>query len=134
MVFGDSFVRLVMSRGTNGGEPAIALALHREMCFSRVSKQDEQSRRIAYHGYSAKWSEMPSPDDVIVTPLLERANPLYDLLVRLGKEIDPESGRVTALIIPGRLRWLGLLGREEERVIPWEHIRRLGEDIIFVRI
>ena len=49
-------------------------------------------------------------------------------------EIDPESGRVTALIIPGRLRWLGLLGREEERVIPWEHIRRLGEDIIFVRI
>ena len=35
---------------------------------------------------------MPSPDDVIVTPLLERANPLYDLLVRLGKEIDPESG------------------------------------------
>ena len=49
-------------------------------------------------------------------------------------EIDPERGRVTALIIPGRLRWLGLLGREEERVIPWEHIRRLGEDIIFVRI
>lgn len=92
VVFGDSFVRLVMSRGTNGGEPAIAMALHREMCFSRVSKQDEQSRRIAYHGYSSKWSEMPSPDDVIVTPLLERANPLYDLLVRLGKEIDPESG------------------------------------------
>ena len=47
-------------------------------------------------------------------------------------EIDPESGRVTALIIPGRLRWLGLLGREPEQVIPWESIRRLGEDIIFV--
>ena len=47
-------------------------------------------------------------------------------------EIDPESGRVTALIIPGRLRWLGLLGREAETVIPWERIRRLGEDIIFV--
>lgn len=92
VVFGDSFVRLVMSRGANGGDPTIALALHREMCFSRVSKQDEKSRRIEYHGYSAKWSEMPSPDDVIVTPLLERANPLYDLLVRLGKEIDPESG------------------------------------------
>ena len=26
-------------------------------------------------------------------------------------EIDLETGRVTALIIPGRLRWLGLLGR-----------------------
>ena len=47
-------------------------------------------------------------------------------------EIDPETGRVTALIIPGRLRWLGLLGREPETVIPWDGIRRLGEDIIFV--
>ena len=47
-------------------------------------------------------------------------------------EIDPGTGRVTALIIPGRLRWLGLLGREPETVIPWEGIRRLGEDIIFV--
>lgn len=47
-------------------------------------------------------------------------------------EIDPHSGRVTALVIPGRLKWLGLLGREPETVIPWERIRRLGEDIIFV--
>lgn len=47
-------------------------------------------------------------------------------------EIDPETGKVVALIIPGRLRWLGLLGREPETVIPWEGIRRLGEDIIFV--
>ena len=47
-------------------------------------------------------------------------------------EIDPETGRVTALIIPGKLRWLGLLGREEELVIPWSRIRKLGEDILFV--
>ena len=47
-------------------------------------------------------------------------------------EIDPETGRVTALIIPGKLRWLGLLGREEELVIPWSRIRKLGEDIQFV--
>ncbi len=47
-------------------------------------------------------------------------------------EIDPETGKVTALIIPGRLKWLGLLGREPETVIPWEGIHRLGEDIIFV--
>ena len=47
-------------------------------------------------------------------------------------EIDPETGRVTALIIPGRLKWLGLLGREPETVIPWERIHRLGADIIFV--
>ena len=47
-------------------------------------------------------------------------------------EIDPDTGRVTALIIPGRLRWLGLLGREAEIRIPWTRIRRMGEDIIFV--
>ena len=47
-------------------------------------------------------------------------------------EIDPKTGKVVALIIPGRLRWLGLLGREPETVIPWDGIRRLGEDIIFV--
>ncbi len=45
---------------------------------------------------------------------------------------DPESGRVQALIVPGRLRWLGLLGRETETVIPWEKLHRLGEDIIFI--
>ena len=49
-------------------------------------------------------------------------------------EIDPEGSMVTALIIPVRRKLLWLLGLEEERVIPWEHIRRLGEDIIFVRI
>ena len=47
-------------------------------------------------------------------------------------EIDPETGRVTALIIPGKLRWLGLLGREKEVVIPWERVQRIGEDILFV--
>ena len=47
-------------------------------------------------------------------------------------EIDPETGKVAALIIPGRLKWLGLLGREPETVIPWDSIHRLGEDIIFV--
>ena len=47
-------------------------------------------------------------------------------------EIDPDTGKVTALIIPGKLRWLGLLGREEELVIPWSRIRKLGEDIVFV--
>ena len=47
-------------------------------------------------------------------------------------EIDPETGRVTALIIPGKLRWLGLLGREKEVIIPWERVQRIGEDILFV--
>ena len=47
-------------------------------------------------------------------------------------EIDLETGRVYALVVPGRLRLFGLLGRERERVFPWSSIRCLGEDIILV--
>lgn len=47
-------------------------------------------------------------------------------------EVDLETGQVQALIVPGRLRLFGLLGREEERVFPWSAVRRFGEDIILV--
>lgn len=47
-------------------------------------------------------------------------------------EIDLDSGQVRALVVPGRLRLFGLLGREEERRIPWEAVHRFGEDIILV--
>ena len=47
-------------------------------------------------------------------------------------ELDLEDGRVTALIIPGRRRLFGLLGREADRLIPWSAVRRFGEDIILV--
>ena len=47
-------------------------------------------------------------------------------------EVVLESGRVTALVVPGRLRLFGLLGREEDRIFPWESVRRFGEDIILV--
>lgn len=47
-------------------------------------------------------------------------------------ELDVESGQVRAIVVPGRLRLLGLLGREEEQVFPWQAVRRFGEDIILV--
>ena len=47
-------------------------------------------------------------------------------------EIDLETGRVCALVVPGRLRLFGLLGRERERVFPWSAVRCFGEDIILV--
>lgn len=47
-------------------------------------------------------------------------------------EVDLESGRIRALVVPGRLRLFGLLGREEDKVFPWESVRRFGEDIILV--
>lgn len=47
-------------------------------------------------------------------------------------EVDLENGQVKALVVPGRRRLFGLLGREEDRYIPWAAIRRFGEDIILV--
>ncbi|HIV67672.1 MAG TPA: YlmC/YmxH family sporulation protein [Candidatus Butyricicoccus stercorigallinarum] len=44
-------------------------------------------------------------------------------------EIDTCTGRLVALVVPGRGR-LSLLGRRADCVIPWEAIRRIGDDII----
>lgn len=47
-------------------------------------------------------------------------------------EVDLETGQVRALVVPGRLRLFGLLGREDDTVVPWEAVRRIGADIILV--
>jgi len=47
-------------------------------------------------------------------------------------QLDLENGQVSGLIIPGRLRLFGLLGREEDHYIPWSAVRRFGQDIILV--
>ena len=49
-------------------------------------------------------------------------------------EVDLESGQVRSLVVPGRRRLFGLLGREEDRYIPWSSVRRFGEDIILVEV
>jgi len=47
-------------------------------------------------------------------------------------EIDLTSGQVHALVIPGRRRLFGLLGRDEDQRILWSCIKRFGDDIILV--
>lgn len=47
-------------------------------------------------------------------------------------ELDSESGAIEAIVVLGRLRLWGLLGREEDIVIPWRCIQRIGEDTILV--
>lgn len=48
-------------------------------------------------------------------------------------EVDIETGSVRSIVIPGRLRLFGLLGREEDKVIPWTAIEKIGSDLILVR-
>lgn len=55
---------------------------------------------------------------------------------RLGSvsdiEIELKTARISAIVIYGRLRWLGLLGREEDIVIKWEDIQIIGEETVLV--
>ena len=47
---------------------------------------------------------------------------------------DTGSGKVLAVVVPGRLRFLGIFGREDDIVIPWECITKMGNDIVLVEI
>lgn len=48
-------------------------------------------------------------------------------------EIDTCCARVQAIIIYGRPKCFGLLGREDDVVICWENIQCIGEDTVLVR-
>lgn len=47
-------------------------------------------------------------------------------------EIDIETGRLTAIVVPGIGKFLGIFGRSEDVVIPWEKINKIGTDVILV--
>ncbi|HPD01601.1 MAG TPA: YlmC/YmxH family sporulation protein [Acetivibrio sp.] len=49
-------------------------------------------------------------------------------------EINLESGKIEAIVIPGDRRWFGLVGKDDEYVIPWDRIKKIGEDIILVEL
>lgn len=49
-------------------------------------------------------------------------------------EIRVPEGEVTAIIVPGPCRFFGVLGRNDDFVIPWNCIKRIGPDIILVDI
>ncbi|MDR2360483.1 MAG: YlmC/YmxH family sporulation protein [Oscillospiraceae bacterium] len=44
------------------------------------------------------------------------------------------DGRLLALVVPGPAKFFGLLGREDDYIIPWERITRIGSDIILVEV
>ena len=44
--------------------------------------------------------------------------------------VDITSGTVEALIVPGKSRFLWFFGRGEEYVIPWDNVKKIGDEII----
>jgi YlmC/YmxH family sporulation protein len=47
-------------------------------------------------------------------------------------EVNCVTGNLVAIVLPGRLKFFGLLGREDDICIRWECIRKIGEDTILV--
>ena len=47
-------------------------------------------------------------------------------------EFDDREGCLASLVTPGRPRLFGLLGREDDYILPWACIARIGGDIILV--
>ena len=46
-------------------------------------------------------------------------------------EANFETGEITAIIVPGTTKFFSL-GPKTDIVIPWQNIRRIGDDIILV--
>lgn len=49
-------------------------------------------------------------------------------------QVELPEGTITAIIVPGQGKCFGLLGRNEDFVIPWSKICRIGPDIVLVDV
>ena len=49
-------------------------------------------------------------------------------------EINFEKGTIEAIIVPGQGRFLGMFGKDNDYVIPWDNIIRIGDDIVLVEL
>ncbi|MDN5376109.1 MAG: hypothetical protein PWQ39_1149 [Thermacetogenium sp.] len=49
-------------------------------------------------------------------------------------DIDVETGRIKAFILPGATKLFSFLSKSEEIVVPWEKIVRIGVDVILVEL
>lgn len=93
MLLNNSFVEFIMNKACT----KILQVRHKEAAYSRLSMMNDDGR-IEYHGYCSDWTNSAS-EKVIVTPLLDYDNPLYDLKVKMGKKPD-EKGKTNNKKIP----------------------------------
>lgn len=47
-------------------------------------------------------------------------------------EINTVTGKIEAIIVSNNNRWKGVFGKDQEIVIPWHKIKKIGADVILV--
>lgn len=47
-------------------------------------------------------------------------------------ELDLDTGRLISIVIPGAYKLAGLFGREQDVIIKWDDIKKIGDDLIIV--
>jgi YlmC/YmxH family sporulation protein len=56
---------------------------------------------------------------------------------RLGNvgdiDINLSTGKIDAVVVGGTGKVLGIFGKDDNIVIPWKNILKIGEDVILVR-
>ncbi|MFE8695132.1 YlmC/YmxH family sporulation protein [Cytobacillus sp. FJAT-53684] len=55
------------------------------------------------------------------------------ILGQTDLEINEKDGQIQALVIP-TLKWFGLKRHGEEIRVPWNHIKKIGNDMIILDI
>lgn len=58
----------------------------------------------------------------------DRMGYIYDIVFSV------ETGKITAVVLPGESRFCGLFGKEEDTVIPWECVKRVSSDVVLVDV
>ena len=48
--------------------------------------------------------------------------------------VDVVCGHLVAILVPGPCRFFGVFGREDDYLIPWDCIKKIGDDIILVHV
>ena len=48
--------------------------------------------------------------------------------------INVVTGHLVAILVPGPCKFFGIFGREDDYLIPWECIRKIGDDIILIDV
>ncbi len=72
-----------------------------------------------------KFSELHTKEVIHLTDG-ERLGSISDI------EIDFETGKIISISVPGGYKVFGMFGKEPERTIPWEHIKKIGDDLIII--